>query len=83
MTIMQEFIDDYIKGTETIVDYIHGDDSTRKLASGENCVGFILPAMDKSDFFATVEKSGVFPRKSFSVGHAEDKRYYLECRKIV
>jgi len=42
----------------------------------------VLPAMDKSDFFETVEKSGVFPRKSFSVGHAEDKRYYLECRII-
>jgi len=82
LTIMQEFIDDYIKGSESIIDYIHGDESTIMLAKGDNCVGFILPAMDKSDFFETVEKSGVFPRKSFSVGHAEDKRYYLECRKI-
>jgi len=82
LTIMQDFIDEYIEGTDTIVDYIHGDDSTRKLAEGDRCVGLILPAMDKSDFFETVEKSGVFPRKSFSVGHAEDKRYYLECRAI-
>ena len=82
LTIMQDFIDEYIKNTDTIVDYIHGDDSTKQLASGENCVGLILPAMSKSDFFETVEKSGVFPRKSFSVGHAEDKRYYLECREI-
>jgi len=82
LTIMQDFIDKYIENTETIVDYIHGDDSTKKLAEGERCVGFILPAMDKSDFFETVEKSGVFPRKSFSVGHAQDKRYYLECREI-
>jgi len=82
LTIMQDFIDDYIKDTESIVDYIHGDESTIALGKGERCVGLILPAMDKSDFFETVEKSGVFPRKSFSVGHARDKRYYLECREI-
>ena len=82
LTIMQDFIDEYIKDTDTIVDYIHGDDSTRQLASGDRCLGLILPSMSKSDFFETVEKSGVFPRKSFSVGHAEDKRYYLECREI-
>jgi len=82
LTIMQDFIDRYIEKTETAVDYIHGEDSTLKLAEGESCLGLILPAMNKSDFFETVEKSGVFPRKSFSVGHAEDKRYYLECRKI-
>jgi len=82
LTMMQEFIDRYIKGTESVVDYIHGDDSTKKLAEGDRCVGLILPAMSKSDFFETVTMSGVFPRKSFSVGHARDKRYYLECRKI-
>jgi hypothetical protein len=82
LTIMQDFIDVYIKDTESIVDYIHGEDSTVTLSKGERCVGLILPAMCKSDFFETVEKSGVFPRKSFSVGHAHDKRYYLECRKI-
>ena len=83
LTVMQNFIDGYIKGTESIVDYIHGEESTLSLSKGESCVGLVLPAMDKSDFFETVEKSGVFPRKSFSVGHAEDKRYYLECKKII
>jgi len=82
LTLMQDFIDKYISGTDTVVDYIHGDESTKKLSESERCVGLILPAMDKSDFFETVEKSGVFPRKSFSVGHAEDKRYYLECKII-
>jgi len=82
LTVMQEFIDKYIKDTKSIVDYIHGEESTITLGKGKNCVGLILPAMDKSDLFETVEKSGVFPRKSFSVGHAQDKRYYLECRKI-
>jgi len=83
LTIMQEFIDKYVEGKEAVIDYIHGDDSTIKLAQGERCVGLILPAMCKSDFFETVEISGVFPRKSFSVGHARDKRYYLECRQIM
>jgi uncharacterized protein (DUF1015 family) len=82
LTYMQNYIDEYIEKTGGIVDYIHGDDSTEKLADAERCVGLILPAMCKSDFFETVEKSGVFPRKSFSVGHARDKRYYLECREI-
>ena len=82
IAIFQEFIDDYIKDTDTIVDYIHGEESTLTLGKGERCIGLILPAMDKSDFFETIEKSAVFPRKSFSVGHAQDKRYYLECREI-
>ena len=82
LKMMQEYIDRYIENTEATVDYIHGEDSVKKLAEAERCVGLILPAMDKSDFFETIEKSGVFPRKSFSVGHARDKRYYLECREI-
>ena len=82
LTMMQDFIDDYIKRSNCIVDYIHGADSTIKLAKAERCLGLILPAMDKSDLFETVAMRGVFPRKSFSVGHAQDKRYYLECRKI-
>jgi len=82
LTVMQDFIDSYIKDTESIVDYIHGEESTLTLSKGDRSVGLVLPAMDKSDFFETVEKSGVFPRKSFSVGHAEDKRYYLECKVI-
>jgi len=82
LTLMQDFIDKYIEQSDSAIDYIHGEDSTTRLGSGERCLGLILPAMNKSDFFDTVSMSGVFPRKSFSVGHAEDKRYYLECRKI-
>jgi hypothetical protein len=82
LTMMQAFIDDYVQKTGCSVDYIHGEASTIRLAEGERCLGLILPAMDKSELFATVAKRGVFPKKSFSVGHARDKRYYLECRKI-
>ena len=82
LTVMQGFLDDYVTRNGCRIDYIHGDDSTMKLAQGERCVGIIVPSMDKSELFATVETSGVFPRKAFSVGHAWDKRYYLECRVI-
>jgi len=82
MTMMQEFMDEYVKKSGSIIDYIHGDDTTIKLAQDKNCLGLLLPSMDKSEMFETVALRGVFPRKSFSVGHAKDKRYYLECRKI-
>ncbi len=64
------------------VDYIHDEESLLKLTQEPGTVGFLLPAMDKSDLFRTVIADGVFPKKSFSIGHARDKRYYLECRKI-
>ena len=64
------------------LDYIHGDDVTVELGSKENNIGFLLPAMDKSDLFKSVAASGALPRKTFSMGHAHDKRFYLECRKI-
>ncbi|MCL2628565.1 MAG: DUF1015 domain-containing protein [Oscillospiraceae bacterium] len=82
MTIMQDFMDNYVKKTGSIIDYIHGDDTSINLAKDKNTLGLLLPSMDKSDIFETVALRGVFPRKSFSVGHAKDKRYYLECRRI-
>ncbi|MCR4702588.1 MAG: DUF1015 domain-containing protein [Saccharofermentans sp.] len=62
-------------------DYIHGEDSVRKLASEGN-TGILVPAISKDTFFATVEKEGVFPRKTFSMGEAFEKRFYLEAKKI-
>ena len=80
--VMQDFVDEYVEQNSGTIDYIHGDDTTENLAKQEAAVGLLLPSMEKSDFFETVAKRGVFPRKSFSVGHARDKRYYLECRTI-
>lgn len=80
---LQDFIDGYVsahKGSE--VDYIHGEDSVKALASRENAIGFMFSGMSKSDLFRTVIFDGALPRKTFSMGHAEDKRYYLEARKI-
>ena len=63
-------------------DYIHGEDSVRNLATKEN-TGVLVPAISKDTFFGTVEKEGVFPRKTFSMGEAFEKRFYLEAKKIV
>ena len=62
-------------------DYIHGEDSVRKLA-GKGNTGILVPAISKDTFFRTVEKEGVFPRKTFSMGEAFEKRFYLEAKKI-
>lgn len=79
---LQDFIDAYIKENPSAeVDYIHGEESVKGLIS-DTSVGFIFSGMSKSELFKTVIYDGALPRKTFSMGHAEDKRYYLECRKI-
>ena len=77
-----KFLDEYTKKNNARIDYIHGDDVVKKLSTPEDCLGLMFPAMEKSDFFKTVQERGVFPKKSFSIGHARDKRYYIECRGI-
>lgn len=64
------------------VDYIHGEDSVAQLTS-LGAIGVILPPFQKEDLFRGVALGGVLPKKTFSMGHANEKRYYLECRKIV
>ncbi|MBR5156086.1 MAG: DUF1015 domain-containing protein [Clostridia bacterium] len=75
---LQNFLDD--KKYE--LDYIHGEDVVRHLASRENTVGFILPCPEKAQLFETVIKDGALPRKTFSMGEANEKRFYLEAKKI-
>ena len=65
------------------LDYIHGEDVVRDLSSRENTVGFILPCPDKSALFESVIADGALPRKTFSMGEANEKRFYLEAKKIV
>jgi uncharacterized protein (DUF1015 family) len=79
---LQAFIDEYLKSHGGEVDYIHGDEVTRELGSKKGNMGFLLPAMGKEQLFKTVMADGVLPRKTFSMGHAQDKRYYIEARKI-
>lgn len=81
---LQDFIDGYLKDhPEAEVDYIHGEESLCRLASRSNAIGFLFSGMTKEQLFPTVMLDGALPRKTFSMGHAEDKRYYMECRRIV
>ena len=65
------------------VDYIHGADVTDKLGSEKGNIGLFLPAIDKSTFFDTIIKDGALPRKTFSMGEANEKRFYMEARSII
>ena len=80
---LQQFIDDYLsRHPEASVDYIHGEDTVRELASRENAVGFLFDGIGKDELFPYVDAYGALPRKTFSMGEAHDKRFYMECRKI-
>ncbi len=80
---LQSFLDDYIKNNpQAEVDYIHGVENTKKLALKGNTLGFIFEGMGKADLFPAVAKDGSLPRKTFSMGCADDKRFYLEAREL-
>ncbi len=75
---LQNFLD----SKEYEIDYIHGEDVVRELSAKESVTGFILPKPDKSDLFKAVIFDGALPRKTFSMGEANEKRFYLEAKKI-
>ena len=80
---LQAFLDDYLtKHPQVRIDYIHGEDVVRRLAAQPDTTGFLLPVMGKEDLFPAVIHGGALPRKTFSMGEAHDKRFYLEARKI-
>lgn len=81
--ILQNFLDEYLSVHLGVIDYIHGEDVLKELSKEPNSIGFELPVIDKQKFFHGIIEDGVFPRKTFSTGHAQEKRYYLEARKIV
>ena len=78
----ESFCRAYIAAHGGYIDYIHGDDTARALGEKRNCAAVLLPPVEKSGLFLSVLKNGALPKKSFSMGNARDKRYYLECRKI-
>ena len=81
---LQHFLDEWLKNnSEAVIDYIHGEDTICRLAARDNCVGFVFEGMQKSELFPAVEADGTLPRKTFSMGHAADKRFYIECRRIL
>ena len=85
---LQPEIDSFLKGSTKIdgkapeIDYIHGSEEVLKLGERDNAVGILLPPIAKDSFFETINGRGPLPRKSFSMGEADEKRFYLECRKL-
>lgn len=81
---IQAFLDEYIiQNPNTKIDYIHGDDVLLDLALKDNSIGFFMPTPKKEDLFKGVIFDGVLPRKTFSMGDAREKRFYMEAKKIV
>ena len=79
---IQSFLDDYLMDRPGRVDYIHGEDVAREFAARPGNIAFLLPPRAKEELFPCVIHGGVLPRKTFSMGEAHDKRFYLEARKI-
>ena len=81
---VQDFLDEYLKTAPAgaYVDYIHGRNPTIALANRPDAIGFLFDGMAKEELFSTVISDGALPRKTFSMGHAEDKRFYTEARRI-
>ncbi len=79
---LQQYLDEYVFLHGGKMDYIHGKDVLAELAKAPDAVGFELEPMEKSELFEAVMADGALPRKTFSMGHAWDKRYYLEGKKI-
>ena len=80
--ILQDFLDAWMKDNAAEIDYIHGDEEVAELGRAEKAIGLLLPGMSKSELFPFVQGGRTLPRKTFSMGHGCEKRYYLEGRKI-
>ena len=80
---LQPLIDEYLKDKEKAeIDYIHGSEEVFRLGKKEGALSIMLPPIAKDSFFETINGRGPLPRKSFSMGEADEKRFYLECRKL-
>jgi len=82
--VIQKFIDSYRKENKSVgIDYIHGTSALKELSSRKNNLGLYLNAIQKSEFFDMIVAGGALPRKTFSIGEAEEKRYYIESRSLI
>ncbi len=80
---VQAFLDDWLAAHPAArLDYVHGEAAARALSQGERTVAFLLPALDKTELFPAVAALGALPRKTFSMGEAQEKRYYMEARRL-
>ncbi len=84
LRLLQAFLDGYLaRHPEASIDYIHGEDALRRLVSRADTLGFMPRAFDKGELFGYIRRFGVLPRKTFSMGEATEKRYYVEARRIL
>ncbi|MCL2801923.1 MAG: DUF1015 domain-containing protein [Treponema sp.] len=79
---LQPLLDEYAKNDPLLIEYIHDEAEVLRLAVGKNA-GILLPPVQKSGLFDTVARLGPLPRKSFSMGHSAEKRFYFECRQLI
>ena len=77
-----EYCRNYVAAHGGCIDYIHGDETAARFGEQPGCISILLPPLKKDELFDHVRKFGPYPKKSFSIGQAADKRYYLECRKL-
>lgn len=83
LAVLQKHLDAWLEQNEGEIDYIHGEKELEALAQKPNSIGFFLPAIEKNSLFETIVQDGSLPRKTFSMGHANEKRYYLEGKILV
>jgi hypothetical protein len=84
ITELQAFLDEWLKTRPGArIDYVHGEGELMRLARHEGCFCFLLPPLEKDALFPAVARGEVLPRKAFSMGRPQDKRYYMEARRIV
>lgn len=82
IAVLQNYLDEYLQTHEATIDYIHGDQTVRDLCEAPDALGILLQGIPKDGFFEGIRVGGHFPRKTFSMGEANEKRYYVEARKI-
>lgn len=83
VAVLQTFLDAYLQDHKEIsIDYIHGEDAVEELVKSSGGCGILLQSMRKRDLFPAIRAGGILPRKTFSMGNAWEKRFYLECREI-
>ena len=84
VAVLQPFLDEYLHSHPAArIDYVHGAAAVESLCQTPHTTGVLLPAIDKSALFPAVRQGGALPRKTFSMGEPDEKRYYMECRKIL
>lgn len=84
VAVLQPFLDEYLRSHPAArIDYVHGAAAVESLCQTPHTTGILLPTIDKSALFPAVRQGGALPRKTFSMGEPDEKRYYMECRKIL